>query len=402
MGDDQFHRILCGENGADVYIGSQEAAKKLELMRQHSIRHVVCLGSLPFHEGQADLRYLVVEVLDLPSENLIAHLDSCVSFIQSGLERGEAVLVHCVYGQSRSAAVLAAFLMTSGIGLGESLAIIHAARSIVHINPGFRAQLQLYADMGCQVGTASWLSAKETFQGIPTMRQAKAGATFRWFVWATKKNAPREFLLNCQDTVCKRCIWDSDDAERRFVLGVGNVKRLLRQYRCKACRTKLFTEANVIDHMHPICLSVSDTTYEACSRLENRSIGTASAGYAHFSTGESAFALRCETRVGHGGKRSSKARSANQKHLTDEGEGDAIYSNCACVFTEVLPQLGIAGKGVELTCGNGTGKIRCWGRDGLCGNKLGSWSLKGITCCCGRLIKPAVQFTRSRIELTPQ
>ena len=48
--------------------------------------------------------YLEVPVLDLPSENLLARLDECTSFIEDGLRRGQGVFVNCVFAQSRSAA----------------------------------------------------------------------------------------------------------------------------------------------------------------------------------------------------------------------------------------------------------------------------------------------------------
>lgn len=55
------------------------------------------------------------------------------------------VLVHCVYGQSRSVAVVAAFMMRKArIALPAALAHIAGIRPCIAVNPGFLYQLQLY------------------------------------------------------------------------------------------------------------------------------------------------------------------------------------------------------------------------------------------------------------------
>ena len=94
------------------------------------------------------MAYLRVPVSDLSDQDLRRHLPAAVRFIDEALAApGAQLLVHCRHGQSRSAAVLAAWLMRGEHGprLTGEAALRHlvACRPRVSINDGFRAQLEL-------------------------------------------------------------------------------------------------------------------------------------------------------------------------------------------------------------------------------------------------------------------
>jgi dual specificity phosphatase 12 len=76
-------------------------------------------------------------------------------FIEAGLDEGGGVLVHCAGGRSRSAAIIAAFLMsTHNMSFDEALAECVKARDLVNVNPGFQIQLHAYGAANCDVHTA--------------------------------------------------------------------------------------------------------------------------------------------------------------------------------------------------------------------------------------------------------
>ena len=56
------------------------------------------------------------------------------------VDAGEAVLVHCHAGRSRSATILAAYMLAKGWGLRDALDHITARRPVLP-NPGFFALL---------------------------------------------------------------------------------------------------------------------------------------------------------------------------------------------------------------------------------------------------------------------
>ena len=100
----------------NVWIGSVGAASNGAALRDKGITHVLslCPDELP---RQADVHYhLVQDLPDAPAADLRARLPALCNFIQDSLatqtESSEpAVLVNCFQGKSRSAAVVAAFLI---------------------------------------------------------------------------------------------------------------------------------------------------------------------------------------------------------------------------------------------------------------------------------------------------
>ena len=92
---------------------------------------------------------LLIDILDMEDELFLPHLNQCIHFLNTHLMRETSVLVHCVYGQSRSAAVCVAYLMaTQGKTLLEAYNIVQQARQCISINPGFLRQLALFGRMG--------------------------------------------------------------------------------------------------------------------------------------------------------------------------------------------------------------------------------------------------------------
>ena len=58
------------------------------------------------------MKYLDLSfMLDMAHVDVLAEFPRCAAFIRSALQERVACLVHCVYGQSRSAAVVTAYVM---------------------------------------------------------------------------------------------------------------------------------------------------------------------------------------------------------------------------------------------------------------------------------------------------
>lgn len=85
---------------------------------------------------------------DLPEEDLLSHLPVANAFIQDGLTKDGAVLVHCYRGRSRSATVVTAFLMQKhGYSADRALSKVRGKREIIQPHASFLAQLKLYENM---------------------------------------------------------------------------------------------------------------------------------------------------------------------------------------------------------------------------------------------------------------
>ena len=64
-------------------------------------------------------RYLVLDIADTATENIIHHFQQVKAFIDEGLNSGGQVLVHSNAGISRSAALVLAYVMES-YGLSQT------------------------------------------------------------------------------------------------------------------------------------------------------------------------------------------------------------------------------------------------------------------------------------------
>lgn len=141
---------LTGENNMDhvfqgVFIGNIAAANDLNTLRRCGITNVV--AATQFGEGARfypdDLGYHVVNINDLPEEPIGAELNAAVAYIENARRTGK-VFVHCNAGRSRSATIVAAWLLATGRArmVDEALALIQVYRDGINPNPGFVKQLR--------------------------------------------------------------------------------------------------------------------------------------------------------------------------------------------------------------------------------------------------------------------
>lgn len=97
--------------------------------------------------GGPSLKTLQIPIRDTPFEELAAHLSRTSAFIGDALCARGSVLVHCVQGMSRSASVVAAYLMaTKGWSVREAVDFVRSRCSTAQPNSGFLSQLQEYYD----------------------------------------------------------------------------------------------------------------------------------------------------------------------------------------------------------------------------------------------------------------
>ncbi|GFN99174.1 serine/threonine/tyrosine-interacting protein [Plakobranchus ocellatus] len=101
-----------------VYLGPYASAMKTKLdnLLAHGITHIICIRQLieasflrpnfPQH-----FNYLVLDIADSPTENIIKYFKQTRDFIDQCLQGGGKILVHGNGGISRSAAVVVAYIM---------------------------------------------------------------------------------------------------------------------------------------------------------------------------------------------------------------------------------------------------------------------------------------------------
>ncbi|OBZ76460.1 Dual specificity protein phosphatase 1B [Grifola frondosa] len=130
-----------------LYLGTIEAAISPRTLSDRHITHIVSVGSepIPADNPASGIRHLRIQVEDVDYADLLIHLPGACRFIDDALKSNGVVLVHCVQGLSRSATVVAAYMMYSRhIEASEAMEIVRRAREQVWIIPGFQEQLVLF------------------------------------------------------------------------------------------------------------------------------------------------------------------------------------------------------------------------------------------------------------------
>jgi len=134
-----MNKILPG-----LYLGSFKDAKDTEQLEQNGITHVVAI-----HEKAKPLidniKYLCIVAADNPQQDLSQYFEHCLQFIHQARLEGGTVLVNCIAGVSRSATIVAAYMMmVLECSTVKSIEAIQAAREQVNPNNGFVQQLKAY------------------------------------------------------------------------------------------------------------------------------------------------------------------------------------------------------------------------------------------------------------------
>lgn len=135
-----------------------------DVLKRHGITHVLSLTSsrdCPTLQEELGIEHLHVKLDDNPFEDIIMCLEALRFWISHSLNvkrgggEGDAeskVLVHCILGQSRSGAVIVAFLMYNlSLDYNQALATAQKYRPSILPNSGFADQIRLWQGLGYSI-----------------------------------------------------------------------------------------------------------------------------------------------------------------------------------------------------------------------------------------------------------
>jgi protein-tyrosine phosphatase len=126
--------------------GSQEIANDLRGLQRYNVTHVLNVtGEVP-DRFPDQFVYKRIAISDMPSTKLEQHFDEAFRFIETARSTpGGCVLVHCYYGNSRSASFVIGYLMnTERMRYADALRYLQMLRPDVRPNDGFQRQLKKY------------------------------------------------------------------------------------------------------------------------------------------------------------------------------------------------------------------------------------------------------------------
>ncbi|KAJ6566599.1 protein-tyrosine phosphatase-like protein [Mycena capillaripes] len=188
----------------NLFLGSEAGSRNLPLLRARGITHILTLMPAPHalvdptwlesDEREGEFRRMRISVIDWPDVELMKHFKEANAFIDAArITAQEGVLVHCQLGVSRSATIVAAYLMTSNPPLHDdaaALAFLRSRRPIVQPNSGFLAQLALYGRCGCDLesnadAVETWrLEQNRAWEGRVDRRRREAAEADARAAWS--------------------------------------------------------------------------------------------------------------------------------------------------------------------------------------------------------------------------
>ncbi|KAF8551665.1 hypothetical protein OG21DRAFT_1444842 [Imleria badia] len=207
-----------------LWIGNLRSALDVESLKAKKIFSVVTAmrGKITIN---ATFNKYQINVDDSTDEDVLVHFLPSISFIQKELDKERGVLVHCQGGISRSATIVAAYLMyTLKLDPSAALDMIRAVRPHIDPNDGFREQLEIFHQASYKISRRSKpvrmfymeRAAEEVMNGD--------GSPPPGDMFAGHPQSP------------------SDSAPNTPVIVPS------RRIRCKMCRQELATREHMLDH----------------------------------------------------------------------------------------------------------------------------------------------------------
>lgn len=108
--------------------------------RDANIINIVSIGCQPSTILDSLNYHIYPQFEDLPSVYMLSLWSKTDQIIKKSLEFNQGIVVHCVYGQSRSAATILSYLLGS-MSFHSAFELIKNKRNCISINPGFLSQL---------------------------------------------------------------------------------------------------------------------------------------------------------------------------------------------------------------------------------------------------------------------
>uniref|UniRef100_A0A6C0JHR0 Protein-serine/threonine phosphatase n=1 Tax=viral metagenome TaxID=1070528 RepID=A0A6C0JHR0_9ZZZZ len=131
----------------NIYLGNAYNARDYYSLSNNNIGLIInCTEEIPnYFKDHFD--YHRIDVKDVNGANIYPYIDECVELIHDYIDNNplKDVFVHCFMGSSRSATIVAAYLMKYyKFNLRDAVSFIKEKRNIININTDFYNQLKQY------------------------------------------------------------------------------------------------------------------------------------------------------------------------------------------------------------------------------------------------------------------
>ncbi|KAJ6247129.1 mkpa protein [Anaeramoeba flamelloides] len=142
----EFDDTICYKVIPQLFIGSMDAAENYENLKENKITHILnAAGSFVQPLFTNEFTYKVFDIHDSLSEDILKYISKSNFYIDQVIEQGGSILVHCVAGISRSAAIVIAYLMhKKGLNYDDAYKLVKEKREIISPNLSFQQSLMIW------------------------------------------------------------------------------------------------------------------------------------------------------------------------------------------------------------------------------------------------------------------
>jgi hypothetical protein len=129
-----------------LFLGSQKKVCNENWLAANNIKTVVNATDDPMCEYTSEIKYVMLNMIDHPDQNIIPYLEEIAKLIDRAIWQKTGILIHCHMGISRSASLVWYWLATRKYGgnVRDALKFMEAKRWIVNPNSGFKRQIKNY------------------------------------------------------------------------------------------------------------------------------------------------------------------------------------------------------------------------------------------------------------------
>ena len=139
--------IFEPENGiGGLYLGNRKSSEDYPFFKARKVKVILDMAGIQKKYPQDIIEYAKsLNVIDWHTYDLSAHFEECFDFINEHRTNGRSVLVHCMAGVSRSAAIVIGYIMKyHDMDLEKAFKFVRGKRSCIQPNHGFIEQLTAY------------------------------------------------------------------------------------------------------------------------------------------------------------------------------------------------------------------------------------------------------------------
>jgi len=126
-----------------IWIGDAYSAQNKKFLDECDIKLIVSCAVGSVASYPYDINYELIELLDVPDEEIGDYLNRVLPVIKRYVDNGQNVLVHCEKGASRSATVVAGYLIKyHNMSTDEAIKFMKTRRGIIEPNSGYKNRLK--------------------------------------------------------------------------------------------------------------------------------------------------------------------------------------------------------------------------------------------------------------------